>query len=33
MLTEQADGDLLDLDRILEGAQLLVQHDEKWPLG
>ena len=33
MLTDQPDGDLLDLDRIPQGTQPLVQRDQKLPLG
>lgn len=33
MLTNKADRDLLDRDRVLEGTQSLVQCDEKVPLG
>jgi hypothetical protein len=33
MLADQAKGDLLDLDGILEGADVLVQGDQKLPLG
>jgi hypothetical protein len=33
MLTDQADGDVLDLDGIPEGPQALVQRDQKLPLG
>ena len=33
MLTDQPDGDLLDLDRIPQVTQALVQRDQKLPLG
>jgi len=33
MLADQTDGDVLDLDGILEGAQALDQGDEKLTLG
>ncbi len=33
MLSDQLDGDALDLNRIPEGAQSLVQRDEKRPFG
>ena len=33
MLTDQPDGDLLDLDGIPQGTQPLVQRDQKLPLG
>ena len=33
MLPDQADGDFLDLDRVLQGPQLLVERDQELPLG
>ena len=29
MFPDQADGDVLDLDRVLQGAQLLVERDQE----
>ena len=33
MFPDQADGDFLDLDRVLQGSQLLVERDQEMPLG
>ncbi len=32
MLPDQADGDFLDLDRVLQRSQLLVERDQEMPL-
>ena len=32
MFPDQADGDVLDLDRVLQGSQLLVERDQEMPL-
>jgi len=32
MFCDQADGDFLDLDRVLQESQLLVERDQEMPL-
>ena len=33
MLSDEVDGDILDLDRIFQRAQVFVQRDQEPPLG